>query len=138
MAGKKSAPQLPAADVGFELDLGSEPTKAEKRKAERLARLAEEESQLGEVERRFRARHREEAGRFEQTTDSEHWFAVCFDSREQKEAFLRALKWAQAVEADKYLNGVALAAKIGVTLPEAKTLGLREGPFGFEDLSLEI
>lgn len=144
MAGKKRAAKLaaPVADVGLALDLGSGPTRADAAKAakreERLARLAEEESQLPEVAKAFRERKRAEKDRFTQTVDSEHWFCVCFDSRAQKEAFLLALKWSQAVEADKYLDGVALADKIGVTLPEAVTRPLREGPFGFEDVSLEI
>jgi hypothetical protein len=66
----------------------------------------------------FQDRARQEAARFELATDSEFWFAVYFQSREQKEAFLQLLDWLS--EGDKYLNGLALAEKLGLKLPEVK------------------
>lgn len=56
-----------------------------------------------------KATDRAERQRELDATDSEHWFAVNFETREQKEAFLRALGLFD--EADKYLDGLA-AAKI--------------------------
>lgn len=47
--------------------------------------------------------------------DSEFWIAVCFQSREQKEAFLRALNLLD--HGDKYLDGYVVAEKLGVELP---------------------
>lgn len=48
-------------------------------------------------------------------TDSEYWFAVSFQTREQKEAFLQALNL--YAHGDKYLDGYVVARKLGVTLP---------------------
>lgn len=64
----------------------------------------------------FSQRAKQEADRFQLATDSEFWFAVAFQSREQKEAFLSAMQW--IANGDKYLNGVALADQMGIELPE--------------------
>ncbi len=72
---------------------------------------------LAGLESAFARRAKEEADRFTQTTDSEHWFAMCFDSREQKEAFLKALGWVLGTGSDKYLDGVAIAQELGIPLP---------------------
>ncbi len=52
------------------------------------------------------------------TTDSEYWFCVCFQTRTQKEAFLKAVKW--FAHGDKYLDGKWVAKQMGVTLPDGK------------------
>jgi hypothetical protein len=62
----------------------------------------------------FKDRAKAEAKRFELATDSEYWFAVCFQSREQKEQFLRGLQ--MLADGDKYLDGRKLAAKMGIKL----------------------
>lgn len=46
--------------------------------------------------------------------DTEYWFAVCFESRDQKEAFLRVLDL--MAEGDKYLWGPDVAEAIGFRL----------------------
>ncbi len=66
----------------------------------------------------FKERAQQEAARFELATDSEFWFAVAFQSREQKEAFLAAMQWLQ--NGDKYLNGVALADQMGIDIPQVQ------------------
>lgn len=48
------------------------------------------------------------------TTDPEYWFAVCFQSREQKEEFLRLAGWEEM--GDKYLDGLRLAARLNVPI----------------------
>lgn len=53
--------------------------------------------------------------------DAEYWFAVYFQTREQKEAFLKAVKWFE--HGDKYLDGRWLAKKFNVELPP------RPGPY---------
>lgn len=63
----------------------------------------------------FDQRRRNEANRFKQATDSEFWFAVCFESREQKETFLAALPNAKRL-GDKYIDGKALATSMGISL----------------------
>lgn len=60
--------------------------------------------------------YRMEQERFQLATDTEFWFSVYFQSREQKEAFLQALSW--LANGDKYLNGLELAEAMGIKLPE--------------------
>lgn len=66
----------------------------------------------------FLKRAQDEAKRVRLSTDSEYWFAVCFQTREQKEAFLTAMKWILA--GDKYLDGAMVARSLGVDLPSAE------------------
>lgn len=64
----------------------------------------------------FKARAERESERFTLATDSEFWVAIGFQSREQKEVFLRAMEWLQY--GDKYLNGLHIAEDAGIKLPE--------------------
>lgn len=77
-------------------------------------------AELDAVQAGFRERAKNEAKRFEEETDSEHWFAVTFENRSQKLAFLTAMGWDQADPgADKYLDGRALADHEGIDLPQS-------------------
>ena len=51
------------------------------------------------------------------TTDSGYWCALCFETREQVDAFLKEINW---VDGDKYIDGVVFARRLGIKLPEAK------------------
>jgi len=44
--------------------------------------------------------------------DPDFWFAVCFQSREQKEAFLTAVGWLD--HGSRYLDGLWIAKRLGV------------------------
>lgn len=66
----------------------------------------------------FRERAKREAERFTLATDSEFWFAIGFQSREQKEVFLAAMQWLGY--GDKYLNGCHIAEDSGIKLPQVK------------------
>ncbi len=66
-----------------------------------------------------RKRKRLDSGR-ELNTDSEYWCCLCFQTREQKEAFLVAMGW--IAMGDKYLDGVELARRQGVALPSSEDL----------------
>lgn len=68
----------------------------------------------------YRDRARKEADRFTATTDSEYWFAVCFKSRADKEAFLAAAGVKTKLMGDKYLSGYDLAAVLGVDMSEGE------------------
>lgn len=46
--------------------------------------------------------------------DTEYFFVVCFQSREQKEEYLRLKGWLDL--GDKYLNGLAIAEREGLPL----------------------
>lgn len=65
----------------------------------------------------FKDRAKAEQARFELATDSEYWIGVCFQTRAQKEFFLKAVKLLQA--GDKYIDGRLLAKRMGIELPEA-------------------
>lgn len=74
---------------------------------------------LSEAEAAFKARAQAEQERFELATDSEYWFAVCFQSRRQKEAFLEGLRRKLGLkgDADKYMDGWELAKALGIDIP---------------------
>ena len=57
----------------------------------------------------FIARSKAEQERFLLATDSEYWVGLCFQTREQKEHFLREAKLLQA--GDKYIDGALLAKR---------------------------
>lgn len=80
---------------------------------------------LDEVQASFRERIKTENNRFQNTTDSEYWFAMCFQSREQKDAFLRAMNL--FLIGDKYLDGVEVAKQLGIDVPEANIKYLPDG-----------
>lgn len=65
----------------------------------------------------FIARSKAEQARFLLATDSEYWVGLCFQTREQKEHFLREAKLIQ--HGDKYIDGALLAKRMGITLPPA-------------------
>lgn len=65
----------------------------------------------------FIARSKAEQARFAIVTDSEYWVGLCFQTREQKDHFLREAKLLQA--GDKYIDGALLAKRMGITLPPA-------------------
>ncbi|MBA8886147.1 hypothetical protein FHW12_000338 [Dokdonella fugitiva] len=65
----------------------------------------------------FRERAKAESRRFELATDSEYWCCLCFQTREQKEAFLGALNL--LLHGDKYIDGRVVAKQLGISLPAA-------------------
>lgn len=71
-------------------------------------------SEFTALEEGYRNRAKAEADRFKRATDSEFWFAVCFTTREEKEAFLRAAGLADL--GDKYLDGNDVAHHLGIPL----------------------
>ena len=58
---------------------------------------------------------RKQAVSIELANDTEYWFAMYFQTRDQKEAFLKAMGWFE--RGDKYLDGTAVAKKLGIELP---------------------
>jgi hypothetical protein len=74
--------------------------------------LAREE--LTEVLDGFKRRAAREEQRFADAADSEYWVALCFQTRAQKEEFLRTTGWGAPDE--KYLDGMAVADALDITL----------------------
>lgn len=78
--------------------------KTKAKPAKKLEKSCAEE--VGEAEAAFRGRLEREDKRRKQATDSEFWFAVHFNSREEKERFLR--KYGLDKVGDKYLPGATV------------------------------
>lgn len=76
---------------------------------------ADSAAELDALAKGFRERTKREDERFRLATDSEYWFAVCFRTREDKEAFLRAARLMAL--GDKYLDGYAVARTLGIPMP---------------------
>lgn len=60
----------------------------------------------------FQTRAKTEQKRFEKATDSEYWVCVCFQTRDEKESFLKNAGLLEC--GDKYLDGWDVAEKLGV------------------------
>ena len=62
----------------------------------------------------FKERTENENARLLDATDSEYWFAVCFQTREMKEEFLQKVGLLKL--GDKYLDGLKVAKALGIQL----------------------
>ncbi|ONI87357.1 hypothetical protein ALI22I_23340 [Saccharothrix sp. ALI-22-I] len=76
---------------------------------------ADSAAELDAVAQGFRDRTKREDERFRLATDSEYWFAVCFKTRADKEAFLAAARLMSI--GDKYLDGYVVARVLGIPMP---------------------
>lgn len=74
--------------------------------------------EFNEIQKGFMERNKAEQERFRLATDSEYWCCLVFQSREQKEQFLQAMKW--MVHGDKYIDGVKVAKSLNVELNSVK------------------
>lgn len=68
---------------------------------------ADTSAECDALQKAYKDRRSKDAVRFRAATDSEYWFAVCFQSREEKEAFLA--EFGAGKLGDKYIDGAALA-----------------------------
>ena len=73
------------------------------------------EREISALKAAFIERSDKENARYTQAVDSEYWFAVCFQSREQKNEFLKAS--GLHLWGNKYIDGKHVAAKLKITLP---------------------
>jgi len=91
--------------------------KRQKKKSVKPVKKAEQLSkdEMREVHNAFKDRAKNEQARFMRAVDSEYWCCICFQTREQKEAWLKAT--GLAAIGDKYLDGKRVAAKMRVILP---------------------
>jgi hypothetical protein len=80
---------------------------------------ADSAAELDAIAQGFRDRTKREDERFRLATDSEYWFVLCFKSRADKEAFLRAA--GLMAVGDKYLDGYAVARVLGIHMPDTDT-----------------
>ena len=73
-------------------------------------------SEMSALQKGFADRAKKERDRKRRATDSEFWFAVCFESREEKEAFLKAAKISKRLMGDKYIDGKKMAQVLGIEM----------------------
>jgi hypothetical protein len=74
-------------------------------------------AEIAALEKAFTDQSRQfvnQAAQANQRNDSEYWIAVCFQSRAQKEEFLRNA--GLIADGDKYLDGQLVARKLGIAL----------------------
>ena len=84
----------------------------EKLSIEEIEAIAAEEPE--KILSSFEQRAKNEEARLLDATDSEFWVAMCFQTREQKDEFLRKSNLAQY--GNKYLDGMKVAKQMGITL----------------------
>lgn len=73
--------------------------------------------ELTAMEIAYRERAKVEEKRQKYATDSEHWVAICFSTREDKEAWIKNVVGDFSL-GDKYVNGYKLAKTMGIHLPD--------------------
>lgn len=73
--------------------------------------------ELKAIQSAFKRRVQNEKDNILRRFDTEYWIGVCFEDRDQKEAFLKALDLLDA--GDKYVDGRALAHRLGIELPQS-------------------
>lgn len=77
-----------------------------------IEKVAEDE--ISEVLAGFKQRAKNEDARKEGAIDSEFWFCLYFQTREQKDEFLAKIGWDDI--GDKYIDGMEAAEAVGITL----------------------
>lgn len=97
----------------FDFSLKKKLTKAEK-PAEQIA-----SEEISETLSAFKKRANTEASEKSSNTNSEFWFAVYFADEAQRNQFLRKIDGMGLLN-DQYINGEALAKKLGVELTPKK------------------
>lgn len=85
-----------------------------RKKAEKPKTVAEAQEVISAVLKKFKDQAKNEQKVFTENVDSEYWIAICFQSREQKEEWLRQ---AGLIElGDKYLDGLEVAEVMGMDI----------------------
>lgn len=74
--------------------------------------------QLSDLQKGFADRAKKERERYKRAADSGYWFAVYFETREQKEAFLAAKNLRKKVYGDLYIDGRKWARQDNIELPD--------------------
>ena len=84
--------------------------------------------ELSEIVKQIKERRQARMEMFRVARDPDYWFALCFQSREQRDEFLQKSGWIDL--GDKYLNGLAIARRLGLDVPpvELKPIPLRGNP----------
>ncbi len=126
-------------DASDSLVLGHDPTEQKARQEYTGGRLeveVEAEEEVSEVLQGFKQRAEREDQRFWDAVDSEYWVCLCFQTRDQKEEFLKKLGLFEM--GDKYIDGIKAAKKMGVTLESRVPPMPQARPFDREYVDLAM
>lgn len=124
LPGIPDLPDLPELgnlpDLDIDAIMNPPPTILDERNGDRYGENIEENSALDDAVivdefQSIRDGRKKQAESIELANDTEYWYAMYFQSREQKEAFLKAMKWFE--HGDKYIDGRWAAKKLGIELP---------------------
>jgi ABC-type uncharacterized transport system involved in gliding motility auxiliary subunit len=98
----------------------------------------EAKKELNELQQRFSDAAKRENTRLSDTIDSEYWVAICFQTREQKDEFLKLAGWLK--HGDKYLDGMQIAKTMGVELKSRvpKVYKIKEDEPKFKRIALKL
>lgn len=77
-----------------------------------------ENERMAQLHAGFRARAKQEEQRRALATDTEYWFCVVFQDRDQKEQFLSGIDASDL--GDKYIDGTRLAARMGIHVDKSE------------------
>jgi hypothetical protein len=91
------------------------------------------DQEMSAVEQEIERNRAASEERFRVAADPEFFFCVCFQSRDQKEEFLKNIGWLDEL-GDKYLNGLEVARRleIPVTIIPLAPRKIRGGPQRFQ------
>ena len=92
-----------------------------KKKSQKIEKSAEDvtSEEVSATLSAFKTRAKNEASEKVQNTNSEYWFAVYFADEAQRNEFLKKVNAMQLLN-DQYINGEALAKKLGVEITPKK------------------
>lgn len=108
------AMDLPALGGGLAMpDLGLLPPVAAADQAADADKIEEMEAAMADLST-IAGRAKQEQARFRQATDTEFWLCLCFETREQKEEYLKRSKLDDL--GDKHINGLIVAQRQGIPL----------------------
>lgn len=111
-------PAVELEDTGGDVKL-VDPTPDPLADIERTGNAADDSgAELSALLQGFKNRAKDESLRAKEATDTLHWFAVSFQTREQMTAFLKAAGWSKLLD-DQYIDGSKLAKLEGIDLPHA-------------------
>jgi hypothetical protein len=103
-------------NINNEITLGKSPTlnQSEKIDFTKMDIEAETLQEVNDILAGFKSRQATEQARYEDAVDSQFWIAICFQTSEQAEEFLKKTGWLDIGE--KYLDGLEVAQRMGINL----------------------
>lgn len=108
--GGKLAKRLPPLESVFEND--GDPLESVEYRENDLEHNSDVE--MSEVVKQIKEAKRAQFDRFRVSRDPDYWLALCFQSREQRDEFLRRVGWTTI--GGRYVNGLDVARRLGADI----------------------